>query len=161
MRPVEIYQNPPMHPWQCMKCKSGAGTREFFVDLGFDVEWEGNVYLCNECMTNLGKTSKLFITQEDHHNAIAMMDQELQRLHDFEDKFAEWALVFHQVYQSSFLEEFLTTLKAIKDGRREPIGTVNQSSNVVDSDSTITSSDDSGPDPTIEPPILPITPTFA
>lgn len=63
MRPVQIMDKPAAPPFVCICCGAGH-ERQFFVDLGFDVEMErtennakyhtnGVVYLCSECITSL------------------------------------------------------------------------------------------------------------
>lgn len=65
MRPVQIMQELPSKPHVCVKCGTGVGKREHFVDLGIDSEmahvddyqqihiYDGVVYFCNMCMTGL------------------------------------------------------------------------------------------------------------
>lgn len=65
MRPVQIMQELPSKPHVCVKCGTGVGKREHFVDLGIDSElahvddyqqvhlYDGVIYFCNLCMTGL------------------------------------------------------------------------------------------------------------
>lgn len=85
MRPVQIYDKPPLHPFVCIKCGS-SHDREHFVDLGIDTEMkntgpmdqmyytEGTIYFCSRCMVDLLRvyTTKIWdfiLSKEDAHAA--------------------------------------------------------------------------------------------
>lgn len=58
---IQLLEAPVFHPFKCIRCKGGTGAtdRRFFIDLGFDFSEEfnplndGNLYLCNLCVTNV------------------------------------------------------------------------------------------------------------
>ena len=60
MRPVTIYKNAQFAPNVCIKCGSDHKARDWFVDLGFDLEFikhnqnhDGPIMLCNKCMSGM------------------------------------------------------------------------------------------------------------
>ena len=114
MRPVQVFKIPPLHPNMCMKCRSGDQTREFFVDLGFDTDYEGTVYLCNLCLVDIGKTANVFMTYVDHMNVVNQLDGQIRILNEINDNWNSWANVFETVLDRN-LVDFLETLEAVYD----------------------------------------------
>ena len=74
MREIRIVEIPDLPPHRCMACFAGNTNREFFVDLGFETEFDGVIYVCNICMMHIGKGSGLFITKEDHSKELAELE---------------------------------------------------------------------------------------
>jgi hypothetical protein len=76
MRPVQIIDNPPLHPHVCICCGSSPGSRDHFVDLGIETTLietdkydarqinDAVIYFCNECMGNL--LSRYIMLLTDH-----------------------------------------------------------------------------------------------
>lgn len=59
MRPVTIMEKPTFHPYVCISCGLGGPPREWFVDIGIDLDayfnpvLNGTVYFCNECWNSV------------------------------------------------------------------------------------------------------------
>lgn len=64
MRPANIQTIPATLPGRCFKCLSGHPAREYFFDTGIDTEWEGVLYICNLCMTEIIEVSPDFATKK-------------------------------------------------------------------------------------------------
>lgn len=124
MRPVQIYTVPPLPPNMCFKCRAGEGVRDFFVDLGMDTDYEGAVYLCDMCMTDIGKTSDIFITVENHTKAMNLQNDFLTQLLDKSYTWQRYADVFNKATGND-LSIFCENLEMIQNGykRSESDGT--------------------------------------
>ena len=81
MRPVAIYKDPPTLPHVCIKCGAHAQIREWFVDIGTEVEWEGIVYICNSCMSDIVQVTPDFLSVEAHTEIVA---EYKNRMEEFE-----------------------------------------------------------------------------
>lgn len=59
MRPVTIREKPNFHPYVCIVCGVGGPPREWFVDIGIDLDnhfnpvIDGTVFFCNECWNSV------------------------------------------------------------------------------------------------------------
>lgn len=58
MRPTVYQDSPNLPPYRCAKCRAiDSSERDFWVDLGISYDWEGVVYLCSACITDVVKAS--------------------------------------------------------------------------------------------------------
>ena len=161
MRPVQIYRVPPLPPGMCFKCRSGDTTRDFFVDLGFDTDYEGTVYLCNECVTDIGRLSAIFMTNEAHNQVVAQLDTEMAILREANEKYEDYQSAFFKLTGNN-LNDFFESLDVIENGPRTSPGDDSTIATITpepDKYPIHTKSDDLPTDNT-DPPIL-IIPTFA
>lgn len=58
---MHLESAPQALPGCCFKCSAGMGSREFFIDFEFSMDFYGAVYICNECLTEMAHTAG-FIT---------------------------------------------------------------------------------------------------
>lgn len=143
MTPVRVYDSPPSHPYMCMKCRNGAETREYFIDTGMQVEWEGLIYLCNECMHDIALACGIYITREYSNTLLADQADMVSKYYDMVDKIKLWDQVFHDLTGTS-VYEFFSNLERVKaQGLRDERSTLRivRSSDSIVADSK---SDDSG-----------------
>lgn len=50
---------PTRHPGICIKCRvSEHANREYFIDTGVDIDWEGTLYLCSECLKDIVRSTQ-------------------------------------------------------------------------------------------------------
>lgn len=60
MTTLTVTDHPEFSPGACFRCQAGdtrdqhgERMREYFVDLGIQFEWEGELYLCNKCIEDI------------------------------------------------------------------------------------------------------------
>lgn len=117
MRPIIAYEKPPLHPQMCMKCRCGDnGVREYFVDLGFDTEWEGAVYLCNDCITAVGVACGAFIPKDLYQATYDRLTEQIDFLLAQTRQITEWEILFDE-FMHKDIYEFFETMKWVKDVR--------------------------------------------
>lgn len=99
----------------CFKCRAGEGVRDFFVDLGFDTDYEGTVYLCNDCMADIGILSNTYITVPRHHQVIEYLDKAIADLNTLNEKHERYAVAFLKVTGND-LNTFCENLETMANG---------------------------------------------
>jgi hypothetical protein len=78
--PVRILEKPVNTPWVCAWCHCGDnGVREFFIDTGLSFDFEGTVYLCNECGKELRKGAG-WLTREEFDAETQNLKTQIQQL---------------------------------------------------------------------------------
>lgn len=78
-RPVQVLDSPILHPGQCFKCKSSSREfRRYWIDTGIDIDWEGVVYICDMCMTDIVRNSPDFYTQAEMDSVVNSNNDLLQ-----------------------------------------------------------------------------------
>lgn len=88
MRPVEVVLIPPIPPHRCFKCLCGPSElREYFIDVGCDTEFEGAVYLCNECMKDLAIDPQ-FVLKKDLEELEASHEADKEEFRSLQNSFA-------------------------------------------------------------------------
>jgi hypothetical protein len=88
MRPVELVLVPPIPPHRCFKCMCGPSElRDYFIDLGCDTEFEGAVYICNECMKDLALDPQ-FVLKKDYDEVVALREEDAEKYRNYENSFA-------------------------------------------------------------------------
>lgn len=117
MRLAAVFEDPPSFPYVCFKCKTGKHAREFFVDLGMDTDFDGTIYLCNSCMEDLGRTTEMFMTQEQFEDKIALTTIELEDLRAVKNEFDKMKVLW-ATHFSVGLVELLNTLDEVHNGPR-------------------------------------------
>lgn len=54
MRPVNVVEVPNLPPGTCVKCLcTNTPNRDYFVDIGVDLEFGGVIYICNMCLLDI------------------------------------------------------------------------------------------------------------
>lgn len=79
MRPPNLQRDPVMPPGICCLCRCGKKSegepdqRDYFVDFGIDIEWQGVMYVCNLCLISVVRMARLpdIIAMADVNNALA------------------------------------------------------------------------------------------
>ena len=132
-REVRIVELPDLPPHRCSKCLAGGTARNFFVDLGFETEFDGVVYLCEVCFKDIGSSSKLFITHEDHVIELAALEQIRSDYFTLQAKLGLWNAIFMKLTGNDLYDFFDSVEKVVENGSEftEDIGTV-ESEPVVD-----------------------------
>src|SRR6185369_2947390 len=99
-QPMQKMEIPALHPNMCIRCRvdgsrkeDGSPGREFFIDLGVTLEWEGVAYLCSGCVADLVKEVGGYKTQAEVNAIIAAQGEFLGRaieLAAHRDDFYTW-----------------------------------------------------------------------
>lgn len=105
-------EQPDFPPHTCSKCRSG--NREFYLDIGVDTEFEGAVFLCNMCMSDLGIQSKMFVTIGDHQEALSEQEGLVEKYMEFLDKMRTWNSTFVYLTGQN-LTDFCETISKVKE----------------------------------------------
>jgi hypothetical protein len=113
-RPVELTLDPPTAPHICVMCKAHTQLREWFVDTGVETEWEGVVYICNECMIELVRVAPTFMSVKAHKEIVAEYRKELDEYADLKCCFELVEEAFIDLTDNSFWE-FFNILGMIKN----------------------------------------------
>lgn len=94
MRPCTREDVPAQAPGICYKCRIG-GSRDYFVDTGISIDYEGVVYLCSKCLEDIVVASDAFYTREaaeemlDHNAELAIAGSNIIAA---KEGFYAWAL---------------------------------------------------------------------
>jgi hypothetical protein len=115
MREARIVDQPDLPPHRCSRCLAGGTSRDFFVDLGFETEFDGVVYLCNICFIDVATTSKLFLTVGDHYKQMAELTLIAEQYDTLTNKMLEWNALFTKLTGND-LYEFFDNLEKVTDG---------------------------------------------
>lgn len=115
MREARIVDQPDLPPHRCNRCLAGATTRDFFVDLGFETEFDGVVYLCNICFIDVATTSKMFITLDDHIARVSALVTVAKNYDVLTNKNLQWNALFTKLTGND-LYEFFDNLEKVTDG---------------------------------------------
>lgn len=87
--PVMWLDKPVNLPWVCSWCKCGDHARSAFLDTGLSFDFEGTVYLCEECAKNLRQHAGWFTEEE-----FAEGKEELQkRILELEAQVADYEII--------------------------------------------------------------------
>lgn len=161
MRPVAIHKEPPMMPHTCIKCGAHAQIRDWFVDTGTEVEWEGIVYFCNFCFADMVKVTPDFLSVESHREIVAEYTKSMDELSELK---IQLRVITDQWFELTGLDlmTFFQNLKKVDEHARglelsRALSSATGDMPTVSSDSSEPEHDDSGidePDPTIEPAII-------
>ena len=126
VRPVQILQVPHLPPYICMSCRGDqTSERKWFMDTGFDAEWEGVVFICDSCFKDMAKAAKFF----DQDEVKVMLDAQRQYNEDHSNllnKLSRRNKIWQELTGLS-LEEFFQNLeKAREDGEssRQSFGVI-------------------------------------
>lgn len=115
MREIRILQRPDFPPYVCYNCKCDDSVREFFIDLGVDMEYDGALFYCNSCMLDLGIKSGLFVTNQEHLTILHEQSEFAQDYFKLLDKLTLWKQAFNELTGNS-LDEFFENLEKVKNG---------------------------------------------
>lgn len=78
--PTKIVEKPINTPWTCAWCHCGDhGVRDYFIDTGLTFDFEGTVYLCNECGKDL-RTGAGWLTVEEFEEDVKSLRREIDKL---------------------------------------------------------------------------------
>ncbi len=70
MRLAQLTHNPPNHPYTCFRCLAHSEVRDYFIDAGIDTDFDGSVYICNMCMTDLFHVTPDYFSKEEVDNIV-------------------------------------------------------------------------------------------
>jgi hypothetical protein len=136
MRPVALTYDPPSTPHVCIKCGAHAQIRDWFVDIGSEVEWEGIVYICNSCMSDIVRVTPDFLSVEAHREIVAEYMARMDELTVLKQKLNTMSEMWFEMTGNS-LEVFMDNLVKVNEyARMELSRTV---SGTTGSDSAIVS----------------------
>lgn len=158
MRPAALYDEPLAPPHFCIRCRAHGAIREWFVDTGAEVEWEGIVYICDDCFKDIVRVTPSFMSVESHRQIVAQYTNELDRLAEVDNKLALLSGIWMDLTGNSLDIFFDNLQKVVKYGR--PVGFSDVVSEPNDNESTTyrdsyeSESDNSKSDGT-EPDIIP------
>jgi len=60
----QIMEHPGALPGCCFMCRADATNREWFVDIGLQIEFHGAAYICNMCLYEMARTVGWITPQE-------------------------------------------------------------------------------------------------
>jgi hypothetical protein len=63
--------DPPASPYTCIRCKAHAQVRNWFIDTGAEADWEGYIYICDACFTDMVRVTTDFLSVEAHREIVA------------------------------------------------------------------------------------------
>jgi len=63
---MELMPEPMALPGCCFKCRAGSNNRDFFIDLQFNFDFHGAVYICNECILEMAHAAGYIAPDEAH-----------------------------------------------------------------------------------------------
>lgn len=142
MRPVALIFDPPAMPHVCIKCGAHAQIREWFVDIGTETEWEGIVYICNSCMSDIVRVTPSFLSVEAHREIIAEYIARMDELTELKQRMSVVGILWMNLTGNS-LEIFMDNLTKVDEYVRVLSGAIPESS---DNQSTVVG-DSSEPKP--------------
>ena len=117
MRPVQLTYDPPAMPHTCIKCGAHAQIRDWFVDIGAEVEWEGYVYLCNSCLADIIRVTPDFLSVEAHKQIVAEYQARMDELSELKKKFNTMSELWFEMTGNS-LEVFMDNLVKVNEYAR-------------------------------------------
>jgi len=117
MRPVAITYDPPAMPHTCIKCGAHAQIRDWFVDIGAEVEWEGIVYICNSCLSDIVRVTPDFLSVEAHQQIVAEFKSRMEELTEIKQKFSTMSEMWFEMTGNS-LEVFMDNLVKVNEYAR-------------------------------------------
>jgi hypothetical protein len=117
MRPVQLTYDPPAMPHVCIKCGAHAQIRDWFVDIGAEVEWEGYVYLCNSCLADIIRVTPDFLSVEAHKQIVAEYQARMDELSELKKKFNTMSELWFEMTGNS-LEVFMDNLVKVNEYAR-------------------------------------------
>jgi hypothetical protein len=94
MRPAVRMDIPALPPGVCFRCRVGSeqNKREYFVDTGISLDWEGVIYLCNMCLDDIARTTGVMYTKNDVDDLLSAQTDlvaQAQEIVEFNDGFRE------------------------------------------------------------------------
>ena len=95
MRPANRQEVPVMLPGICARCRCNEQAREYFVDTGFDLEFEGVCYICNKCLEDIAKASGEFFLKTEVDDLLAVQLNEVKNaasIVSHKEEFNAWVL---------------------------------------------------------------------
>lgn len=117
MRPVALTYDPPAMPHTCIKCGAHAQIRDWFVDIGAEVEWEGYIYLCNSCLADIVRVTPDFLSVDAHREIVAEYMARMDELSELKKKFNTMSELWFEMTGNS-LEVFMDNLVKVNDYAR-------------------------------------------
>lgn len=98
MRPATRMAQPALPPGICYRCRvSEHAGREYFVDTGISLDWEGVIYFCDKCLEDLAKCTGEFFTKPEVDDLLSIqteMVEKAQKLVEYHEKFTVWLSTF-------------------------------------------------------------------
>ena len=99
--PVMVVDQPYIPPFWCGRCRADAGSREWFLDTGIDVEvpgaTDGRMFICNKCVDDFVQAIPGYYTKQDldaiveaNQNSLAAADKSIKT-------WSEKVLAFHKL----------------------------------------------------------------
>lgn len=98
MRPATRMDQPALPPGICYRCRvSEHAGREYFVDTGISIDWEGVIYLCNMCLKDLARSTGEFFTKDEVDELLGIQTDIVERAQqslNYMEKFSDWLKAF-------------------------------------------------------------------
>lgn len=117
MRNVRVLKTLDYPPFWCFKCKCGNDTRDFYIDLGIDSEYDGAIFLCNLCMQDTADQTGLFISIEKHNEAMVEQAYQVESYKKLIQKVDSWNHAFQKLTDNN-MHDFFNNLELILNGPR-------------------------------------------
>jgi hypothetical protein len=76
------------HPGSCACC-GGSDPDRTYVDFGIWYDYEGSVYICNQCLYEAAVTVMGYFTQEQHEALLAISNRQAMRISELETELAD------------------------------------------------------------------------
>lgn len=121
MRNVRVLKTLDFPPFICFKCRCGNDTRDFYIDLGIDSEYDGAIFLCNLCMLDIATQTGLFITVDKHNEALVEQTYLVESYHKLLLKMEIWGNDFKALTGFN-LHDYFDILEKVKNGPRQDSG---------------------------------------
>lgn len=62
---LQVASFPGMPPYYCFRCRADASSqRPYFIDTGIHVDFEGQIYFCSNCITDIAFTAPDIFTEK-------------------------------------------------------------------------------------------------
>lgn len=161
MKPVKLTKDPESSPHVCIKCRAHAQVRDWFVDIGTDVEWEGMLYICNECMKDIVRVTPDYLTVDAHREIVSEYIRDVDAYYVLKTELKQ---ITDQWFEMTGLDlmTFFQNLKQVSDVRHELelsriVSSATGSESTVGSDSSESEPDNGSPtesDRTVDAPII-------
>lgn len=75
---IQFVDNPYLFPNICFRCRAGSEARNLYVDTGMDTEYDGRIYLCEPCFSDIcTKSDGLFFTKDQVDLLLSVQQDQL------------------------------------------------------------------------------------
>lgn len=107
-------EKPIHHPHLCFNCRADStSSRKWFIDTGNEAEWEGVIYFCDSCFTDMAQTVG-FLTKEQSDILLGEQMHQIESYTKLLAKFEHLEDVWNNITGKS-LTDFLEHLEALRE----------------------------------------------